>query len=51
MGKQVLELPETKLEEGTHSIAIDSSALPAGLYFTSLTTKQNMYTYKLEIVK
>jgi hypothetical protein len=50
-GKLVKELLNTKLTEGTYNIPFDTSSFPEGLYFSHIFTDQNIFTFKLEVVK
>ena len=44
LGQRVALLAEGAFEAGTHAARLDASALPAGVYFTRLTTATGVFT-------
>ena len=50
-GKSVMNVINQKLDAGIHTINIDASEIPAGIYFTRISTEKSTKILKMIVVK
>lgn len=51
LGRNVWQSPNDEMSSGSHSVTVDVSTLPNGVYYYTLSTSKTSLTRKLEIVR
>lgn len=51
LGRNVWQSPNEEMSSGVHSVTVDVSTLPTGVYYYTLSTPKTSLTRKLEIVR